>query len=308
MSSLLLRLGWAAVLSLCVSAPAQAVTSAQAFFQTATVAETLPVGVFPFDLPVRLTDAFRAASLAPSLMQAPQTSSVIPLPLARPEGHAVAPVANVDYDVFGSVALKIGSTPSMPKWLHAVDFDTSTLPGSDCSADPGFCSSRFYKTVHTAIAAAGASSSVEALAIINRAVNHAITYKSDQQVWGVADYWADPDEIARKGAGDCEDFAIAKLWALRTLGLAASQLQLIVLDDTRTRAYHAVLAAHVDGQTYILDNLTDGVSTDAAFPNYRPIMSFAGSSSYIHGFKAQQPVYASIAGTGLGEVAPGEGE
>ena len=39
--------------------------------------------------------------------------------------------------------------------------------------------------------------------------------------------------MARMGAGDCEDFAIAKYWLLSSLGVADEQLQMVVLQHTR---------------------------------------------------------------------------
>ena len=50
-------------------------------------------------------------------------------------------------------------------------------------------------------------------------------------VWGVMDYWETPAEFFQK-SGDCEDFAIAKYFALRDLGFPASQMRIVVLKDT----------------------------------------------------------------------------
>ena len=53
--------------------------------------------------------------------------------------------------------------------------------------------------------------------------------------------------------------------------------------------YHAVLAVHLNGQSYILDNLSSRVLPDGALKNYVPIESFSGSRSFIHGF-ARKPI------------------
>ena len=37
---------------------------------------------------------------------------------------------------------------------------------------------------------------------INRFINDAITYASDQQLWGQEDYWATPEETLKLGQGD----------------------------------------------------------------------------------------------------------
>ena len=233
----------------------------------------------------------------------------VPSPLARPL-HAVpfdSTVKSVDYDVLGSVAIRIRRLPSMDKWQHVMGADYTAPFEPACGASPEICSSSFAKAMRSAAARANELSGADELAVVNRAVNHAIAYKSDRSVWGVGDYWANPEEIARKGAGDCEDFAIAKLWFLRSLGFSPQQLQLVILDDTRNHQYHAVLGVHLADRTYILDNLTDNVATDGAFINYMPIMSFAADTSYIHGFRTARPAYASLT-PNLGTVLPGEGD
>ena len=54
--------------------------------------------------------------------------------------------------------------------------------------------------------------------------------------------------------GDCEDFAIAKYFALRDLGFPASQMRIVVLKDTLRNLDHAVTAVYLDGDAWILDN------------------------------------------------------
>ncbi|MGB9802176.1 MAG: transglutaminase-like cysteine peptidase, partial [Arcobacter sp.] len=46
-----------------------------------------------------------------------------------------------------------------------------------------------------------------------------IKYQTDQSHWGKKDYWAAPFEFMGTGAGDCEDYAIAKYFTLRKLGV-----------------------------------------------------------------------------------------
>ncbi|PIF04926.1 MAG: transglutaminase [Arcobacter sp.] len=53
-----------------------------------------------------------------------------------------------------------------------------------------------------------------------------ITYKKDSSHWKKKDYWASPLELLATGAGDCEDYAIAKYFALRTLGIPEKKLKI----------------------------------------------------------------------------------
>jgi predicted transglutaminase-like cysteine proteinase len=75
---------------------------------------------------------------------------------------------------------------------------------------------------------------------INRFFN-ALEYRSDTDQWGVPDYWSTPAELMRTGAGDCEDLAIAKYFALRRLGVRAESLRIAYMRDVTHGRAHMVL-------------------------------------------------------------------
>ena len=54
-------------------------------------------------------------------------------------------------------------------------------------------------------------------------------------------------------SGDCEDYAIAKFFALRELGFANQELRIAVVYDNLRRIGHAVLAVYVEGDILIGD-------------------------------------------------------
>ena len=97
-----------------------------------------------------------------------------------------------------------------------------------------------------------------------------VRYVLDIDNYGVPDYWADAKEFLYNG-GDCEDYAITKLFSLRWLGFPPSSVRLVVLQDTNLRVAHAVLAVYLDGKTYILDNQTQQVVTDTQIVHYVPV-------------------------------------
>ena len=97
-------------------------------------------------------------------------------------------------------------------------------------------------------------------------------YKTDPAVWGVEDYWATPREFMQK-SGDCEDYAIAKYYALRSLGIPAAQLRIVALKDTLRNLWHAVLAYIEGDKAYILDNLTNLVLSHQKLTHYDPQFS-----------------------------------
>jgi predicted transglutaminase-like cysteine proteinase len=106
---------------------------------------------------------------------------------------------------------------------------------------------------------------------INRAINLAIRPMSDLAQFGQEDVWSSPLVTFYRGAGDCEDYAIAKFVALQMAGIPAEDLRLVVLADTLRGEGHAVAAVRLDGRWLILDNRRMAMVEDMAFRNYRPL-------------------------------------
>lgn len=120
----------------------------------------------------------------------------------------------------------------------------------------------------------------EQLDAVNTWIN-ARPYVEDSVNWGVADYWETPGEFFAHG-GDCEDFAIVKYFSLVRLGFSPDDLKIVVLNDTKINAFHAVLSVQLDGQDWLLDNQIAQVEPIADAPQYRPIYALneRGSSMY----------------------------
>ncbi len=78
-------------------------------------------------------------------------------------------------------------------------------------------------------------------------------------------------ETMRSGAGDCEDYAIAKYVALRQAGLAPADLRVIIVYDAKHGTNHAVVAVHHDGEWLVLDNRTFIMVNAEAIQNYWPL-------------------------------------
>jgi predicted transglutaminase-like cysteine proteinase len=75
--------------------------------------------------------------------------------------------------------------------------------------------------------------------------------------WKKEDYWATPIEFLETNGGDCEDFAIAKYFTLRALGIPDAKLGITYVINRYTREAHMVLAyfASPGAEPLILDNL-----------------------------------------------------
>ena len=77
---------------------------------------------------------------------------------------------------------------------------------------------------------------------------------SDQKNYQQDEYWAGPAEFFARGAGDCEEYALAKYFALRALGIADEKMRILLVYDVKNKANHALLAVAISRGVYILDN------------------------------------------------------
>jgi len=106
--------------------------------------------------------------------------------------------------------------------------------------------------------ALGDSSVNEQLERVNRFFN-AFAFRSDAQLWGVQEHWSTPAELLKTGAGDCEDLAIAKYFALRRLGFPVDTLRITYMRDARRGRAHMALIYRASGvEQVLLDSRADG--------------------------------------------------
>ena len=106
---------------------------------------------------------------------------------------------------------------------------------------------------------------------INRAINLAVRAVSDLAQYGEIDVWTSPLLTFARGAGDCEDYAIAKFAALRLAGFAPEDLRIVIVHDPVRGEDHAIAAARLDGRWLTLDNRRMAMVEDIDARNYRPI-------------------------------------
>ena len=79
------------------------------------------------------------------------------------------------------------------------------------------------------------------LETVNNFFNN-VPYGDDIDVWGQSDYWATPLEFLGRDRGDCEDYVIAKYFALRSLGVASERLYFAYVKSLRFNVEHMVLS------------------------------------------------------------------
>nr|WP_252739046.1 transglutaminase-like cysteine peptidase [Colwellia sp. D2M02] len=115
----------------------------------------------------------------------------------------------------------------------------------------------------------------EKLAQVNRFFNR-VRFVDDIRVWEQEDYWATPIEFLGRNAGDCEDFAIAKYFTLRALGIAPEKLRLMYVRALKLKQSHMVLAYFKEPESMplILDNINKQILPANYRRDLQPIYSF----------------------------------
>lgn len=103
-----------------------------------------------------------------------------------------------------------------------------------------------------------------------------ISYSSDKDIYGVTDYWATPFEFLAHGEGDCEDYAIAKYFLLKHLGISANKMFITYVNVSGYNQAHMVLT-YFDNPTsepYILDNFNTQLLLSSNRKDLKPIYYF----------------------------------
>ena len=216
--------------------------------------------------------ASQSGYVAPIVAQpatlAPASYRLAPTPAVLRTGAALyAPaVLSGRPDVFGSVAVSIGATKLDSRWRKV---EHASVYG----AAAGYAASLRDRD---AVARADA---------INRYVNHRVRFVDDSRQFGQNDLWSPAADTLRRGKGDCEDYAIAKMQMLRAAGIADRDLYLVILKDLVRRADHAVLVVRAGGRMLLLDNGTDVISDTETVRDYRPVLTFNSAGTWTHGYR-----------------------
>ena len=155
--------------------------------------------------------------------------------------------------------------------------------------------------------AARAMRGLERLLFVNRAVNKSIRYREDRSNWGQGDYWANASQSFARGAGDCEDYAIAKLQVLRASGVVSNDLYLTIGNDAAARGGHAVLVVRMAEKYWVLDNFHDEVRVDRAYRDFRPVITLSSSGKWLHGYKSGALPVLAYEARSVGTRDPGTG-
>jgi predicted transglutaminase-like cysteine proteinase len=171
-------------------------------------------------------------------------------------------------DIFGTVALKVRRTPLDGKWRRVA---WSRIGGR---------AAKFAESLR-------GSGELSRLDAINRYVNSRVQFVEDARQYRHADVWAAANDTLNRGRGDCEDYAIAKLQMLIAAGFSDRDLYLVILKDLVRRSDHAVAVVRSGDKMLVLDNSTDRLLESEAVTDYRPILTFAASGAWTHGYRVR---------------------
>ena len=187
--------------------------------------------------------------------------------------------------LFQSVAFR-GNFNALPKWKRVLSKAPEQVRAlntcvSDKGCPPGSAS---WQRV---IKQAKGQAPMEQLRLVNSFFNK-WPYRLDQDAYGTSDWWATPHEFL-KISGDCEDYAIIKYFALRELGYSQEELRIVVVKDRIRGIAHAILAVFLQGEAYVLDNVSNSIFPHTKFKHYTPQYSLNEKYRWSHIPATKQP-------------------
>ena len=126
---------------------------------------------------------------------------------------------------------------------------------------------------------------LEQLRTVNSFFNQQLSFQDDTRIWHQIDYWATPLESLIKGAGDCEDYALAKYFSLRNLGVPSEKLRITYVKALTRNQAHMVLTwyASSSAEPLVLDNLIDDIRPASQRRDLLPVYAFNAEGLYLPG-------------------------
>ncbi len=127
-----------------------------------------------------------------------------------------------------------------------------------------------------------ATTDIEKLNKVNTFFNR-LRFVSDDINWGKSDYWATPIEFLSKGAGDCEDYSLAKYFTLKALGVPESKLNMTYVKAVKLNQAHMVVTyyAQPNAVPLVLDSLITEIQLATERKDLLPVYSFNGASLWL---------------------------
>jgi predicted transglutaminase-like cysteine proteinase len=123
----------------------------------------------------------------------------------------------------------------------------------------------------------------EKLERVNQFFNQRMDFVDDAFLWGINDYWATPLEFIARGAGDCEDYSIAKYFTLIEIGVPEEKMRITYVKALKLNQAHMVLTYFSSPRAVpvVLDNLISQIKIATKRKDLLPVYSFNGSGLWL---------------------------
>ncbi len=181
--------------------------------------------------------------------------------------------------LFGYQQLARDNLTIFPQWLSVLERHLKELaPAGDCRETRfNQCHLKHWLAFLESIRQLDEAEQVRK---VNQYANEK-PYVLDIENYGIEDYWATPQEFLNN-SGDCEEYAIIKMLSLKKLGISASRMRVVVVQDTNLRVAHAVMSLNVNRDIMILDNQIKEVISHKNIFHYVPVYSVGENQWWMH--------------------------
>ncbi|MEW5965936.1 MAG: transglutaminase-like cysteine peptidase [Pseudomonadota bacterium] len=181
-----------------------------------------------------------------------------------------------------ALACGVGLAPA------AVDFDRMLLLAGQRYGEAGAGSVRAWRELMTQ---AANQPDAARLRLVNDFFNRRVRFVDDIDIWAQSDYWATPLETLGRGAGDCEDFAIAKYVTLKLLGMPSDKLRLTYVRARIGGPQSTLVQAHMvlsyypapNDEPLVLDNLISDIRPASRRPDLTTVFGFNTEGLWVGG-------------------------
>jgi predicted transglutaminase-like cysteine proteinase len=183
--------------------------------------------------------------------------------------------------IFRTIEFRSESFKALPQWrrvLSKVKLEQKAFRA--CTENLAACRNEIQNSWRKIIIDSQGLGRIEKLHAVNRYFNR-WPYKLDREVFGVNEYWASPKEFMTR-SGDCEDFSIAKYFALRELGFSNEEMRVVIVMDRIRNIGHAVLAIYEKNDILVLDSLSDVILSHSKYKHYLPQYSMNETTRWAH--------------------------
>lgn len=219
---------------------------------------------------------FASSVLYPPMVKKAQCLFILLFLLTISNAGSAGPMPG---NLFGYQEIQKQNLDLFPQWLSVLERHVLSLNES------GSCESVRFNQCHLQqwqafLGSIRSLPVIQQIKQVNKYANEK-EYILDIENYGMADYWATPDEFL-SNSGDCEDYAIIKMLSMKWLGYDVDSMRVVVVQDTNLRVPHAIMAIENNHDILILDNQIEEVISHVDIFHYVPVYSVNQGHWWMH--------------------------